>query len=100
MLLLTHKMATSGNLLKTAVIFGMNPLALNWAQMLALFPAAMAWAKESLEEGSDDQRCVGRGVVEHVQGQPGLLYLTTVLPPQGTAASRATDPLVWVKINQ
>lgn len=27
----------------------MNPLALNWAQMLALFPAAMAWVKESLK---------------------------------------------------
>ncbi|HEX2741978.1 MAG TPA: hypothetical protein VHM69_16155 [Rubrobacter sp.] len=49
MLLLGHTIAASGNLLKTGVIFGMNPLALNWAQMLALFPAAMAWVKESLK---------------------------------------------------
>lgn len=49
MLLLGHTMAASGNLLKTGIIFGMNPLALNWAQMLALFPAAMAWVKESLK---------------------------------------------------
>jgi hypothetical protein len=41
MLLLAHTMAASGNLLKTRVIFGMNPLALNWAQMLTLIPAAM-----------------------------------------------------------
>jgi len=29
MLMLSHLIATSGNLLKTGVIFGMNPLALN-----------------------------------------------------------------------
>ena len=49
MLLLAHTIAASGNLLKTGAIFGMNPLALNWAQMLALFPATMAWVKESLK---------------------------------------------------
>ncbi len=49
MLLLGHAIAASGNLLKTGVIFGMNPLALNWAQMLALFPVAMAWMRESVE---------------------------------------------------
>jgi membrane-bound metal-dependent hydrolase YbcI (DUF457 family) len=49
MLLLGHTMAASGNLLKTGVIFGMNPLALNWAQMLALFPVAIAWVRESLK---------------------------------------------------
>jgi hypothetical protein len=49
MLLLAHAMAASGNLLKTGVIFGMNPLALNWAQMLALFPVAIAWVRESLK---------------------------------------------------
>jgi hypothetical protein len=49
MLLLGHAIAASGNLLKTGVIFGMNPLALNWAQMLALFPTAMAWTKESVK---------------------------------------------------
>lgn len=49
MLMLAHTMAASGNLLKTGVIFGMNPLALNWAQMLTLFPVTMAWVKESVK---------------------------------------------------
>lgn len=49
MLMLAHTIAASGNLLKTGVIFGMNPLALNWAQMLALFPVTMAWVKESVK---------------------------------------------------
>lgn len=49
MLLVAHATAASGNLLKTGAIFGMNPLALNWTQMLALFPVTMAWVKESLK---------------------------------------------------
>ncbi len=49
MLMLGHAMAASGNLLKTGVIFGMNPLAINWAEMLALFPATVAWLRESLK---------------------------------------------------
>lgn len=49
MLMLAHTMAASGNLIKTGVIFGMNPLALNWAQMLALFPVTLAWVRESLK---------------------------------------------------
>ncbi len=48
MLVLGHAMAASGNLLKTGVVFGMNPLALNWAEMLALFPATVAWMRESV----------------------------------------------------
>ncbi len=27
----------------------MNPLALNWAQMLAMFPVTMAWISESVK---------------------------------------------------
>jgi hypothetical protein len=49
MLMLAHLIATSGNLLKTGVIFGMNPLALNWAQMLALPPVTLAWICETLK---------------------------------------------------
>ena len=30
-------------------IFGMNPLVLDWAQMLRLFPATTAWVRESLK---------------------------------------------------
>lgn len=47
MLMVGHTIATSGNLLKTGVIFGMNPLALNWAEILTLFPVTMNWIKES-----------------------------------------------------
>jgi hypothetical protein len=49
MLMLSHLIATSGNLLKTGVIFGMNPLALNWAQLLALPPVTLAWIIETLK---------------------------------------------------
>jgi hypothetical protein len=49
MLMLSHLIATSGNLLKSGVIFGMNPLALNWAQLLALPPVTLAWIIETLK---------------------------------------------------
>jgi hypothetical protein len=49
MLMLGHLIATSGNLLKSGVIFGMNPLALNWAQLLALPPVTLAWIIETLK---------------------------------------------------
>jgi hypothetical protein len=49
MLMLAHLIATSGNLLKTGVIFGMNPLALNWAQLLALPPVTLAWISVTLK---------------------------------------------------
>lgn len=49
MLLLGHVIATSGNLLKTGVIYGMNPLALNWAQTLVLAPAVVSWTRESVK---------------------------------------------------
>jgi hypothetical protein len=45
--MLGHTTATSGNLLKTGLIFGMNPLALNWAQILAMVPVTMSWVRES-----------------------------------------------------
>ncbi len=47
MLLLGHAIATSGNLLKTGTIFGVNPLALNWAQMMTMLPVTLAWLSES-----------------------------------------------------
>ncbi len=43
MLALGHAMDTSGKLLKTAVISGMNFLALDRVQMLAIFPATVTW---------------------------------------------------------
>ena len=49
MLLLGHVIATSGNLLKSGLVFGMNPLALNWAQMMATLPVTMAWISEGVK---------------------------------------------------
>lgn len=48
MLLFAHSIAASGTLVKTGLIFGMNPLALNYAQLLAMAPASIAWLKESV----------------------------------------------------
>ncbi|MEU8004705.1 hypothetical protein AB0B66_26395 [Catellatospora sp. NPDC049111] len=48
MLLLGHTIATSGTLFKTGVVFGMNPAALNYNQILAMGPATMAWFKEAV----------------------------------------------------
>lgn len=49
MLMLAHLIATSGNLFKAGVIFAMNPLAFNWAQLLALPPVTLAWISETLK---------------------------------------------------
>ncbi len=48
MLLLGHAIATSGTLLKTGLLFGMNPAALNYNQILAMAPATIAWLKEAI----------------------------------------------------
>jgi hypothetical protein len=48
MLLLGHTIATSGTLLKTGLLFGMNPAALNYNQLLAMAPATIAWLKEAI----------------------------------------------------
>ncbi|RQX13723.1 hypothetical protein DDE19_25255 [Micromonospora ureilytica] len=47
MLLLGHTLATSGTLLKTGLLFGMNPAALNYNQILAMAPATIAWVAEA-----------------------------------------------------
>ncbi|MEV6490346.1 hypothetical protein AB0M20_17225 [Actinoplanes sp. NPDC051633] len=48
MLLLGHTIATSGTLLKTGLIFGMNPAALNYNQICAMAPATIAWLQEAI----------------------------------------------------
>jgi hypothetical protein len=80
MLLVGHTIATSGNLLKTGLVFGMNPLALNWAQLLAMAPAILAWIAESvrretmISRGLDEewQRLLKEsdGLLQEVQDQP------------------------------
>lgn len=49
MLMLGHTIALSGNLIKTGLIYQMNPLALNWAQILRWIPLLITWIKESTE---------------------------------------------------
>lgn len=53
MLMLGHTIVASGNLIKTGTIYGMNPLALNWAQVLWMFPVTISWLRESVKR---DQR--------------------------------------------
>lgn len=53
MLMLGHTIAVSGNLIKTGAVYGMNPLALNWAQALWMFPVTVSWLGESVKR---DQR--------------------------------------------
>lgn len=48
MLLLGHTIATSGTLLKTGLLFRMNPAALNYNQILAMAPVTIAWFKEAV----------------------------------------------------
>jgi hypothetical protein len=48
MLLLGHTIAASGTLLKTGLVFGMNPVALNYNQILAMAPATIVWLKEAI----------------------------------------------------
>lgn len=48
MLMLGHTLAMSGNLLKTKLLYQMNPLALNWAEILALLPVTISWARETI----------------------------------------------------
>jgi|GEM_PF-2399462 len=46
MLLMGHTIATGGTLIKAA-LFGMNPAALNYNQILAMGPAVLMWLKEA-----------------------------------------------------
>lgn len=48
MMLLGHAIATSGTLLKTGVLYNMNPLALNYHQILAMAPVTTAWFAEAV----------------------------------------------------
>lgn len=49
MLLMGHAIATSGTLLKTGVLYRLNPLALNYDQFLAMVPATAGWLKDAIE---------------------------------------------------
>jgi hypothetical protein len=49
MLLLSHTIALSGNLVKIGVIFQINPFMLNWNQILRCFPLMLSWINEGIE---------------------------------------------------
>lgn len=73
MLLLAHGIAASGNLLKTGTIYGMNPLALNWAEMLTLFPVTMSWMRESTKRS--------RAIKNKLNAEWTSIYQTTMNLP-------------------
>ncbi|MCB9105539.1 MAG: hypothetical protein H6633_15055 [Anaerolineales bacterium] len=52
MLLFGHSIALSGNLIKTGVIYQMNPLALNWAEILRFIPVLISWFKADVERNN------------------------------------------------
>jgi hypothetical protein len=73
MLMLAHLIATSGNLLKTGVIFGMNPLALNWAQLLALPPVTLAWISQTLKRNRSIRNKLDEEWMSTYQAMPRAL---------------------------
>lgn len=75
MLMLGHTMAVSGNLIKTGAVYGMNPLALNWAQALWMFPVTVSWLRESA--GRD------RRIRSKLDAEWASIYLTPSALPGG-----------------
>jgi hypothetical protein len=73
MLMVTHLIATSGNLLKSGVIFAMNPLALNWAQLLALPPVTLAWIIETLKRNRSIRHKLDEEWMSTYQAMPWTL---------------------------
>ena len=73
MLMLSHLIATSGNLLKSGVIFAMNPLALNWAQLLALPPVTLAWISQTLKRNRSIRRKLDEEWMSTYQAMPWTL---------------------------
>src|SRR5829696_9458742 len=92
MLMLSHLIATSGNLLKTGVIFGMNPLALNWAQMLALPPVTLAWIIETLKRNRSIRDKLDEEWKSTYRAMPKHSLITTREAPPGDADDELTDP--------
>lgn len=49
MLLLSHTLAVSGHLVKSGLIFQIDPLTLNWSQILRWIPLFLSWMNEGIE---------------------------------------------------
>ena len=49
MLALSHTLAISGYLVKSGVLFHIDPLALNWSQMMRCLPLLLSWINQGIE---------------------------------------------------
>lgn len=49
MLLLSHTLAVSGHLVKSGIIFQIDPFTLNWSQLLRWIPLLLSWMNEGIE---------------------------------------------------
>lgn len=49
MLLLSHAISLSGDVMKTGLLFQLNPLFLNWSHLLRFFPLMVCWIHEGIE---------------------------------------------------
>jgi hypothetical protein len=92
MLMLSHLIATSGNLLKSGVIFGLNPLALNWAQMLALPPVTLAWISETLKRNRSIRHKLDEEWKRTYRAIPKHSLITTREAPLSDADDGLTEP--------
>ena len=92
MLMLAHLIATSGNLLKTGVIFGKNPLALNWSQLLALPPVTLAWISESLKRDRSIRDKLDEEWASTYQAMPKHGLTSTREASPGDAADGLAEP--------
>jgi hypothetical protein len=92
MLMLSHLIATSGNLLKSGVIFGMNPLALNWAQLLALPPVTLAWIIETLKRNRFIRDKLDEEWKSTYREMPKHSLITTREAPPGGADDGLAEP--------
>ncbi|GAK59544.1 hypothetical protein U27_06529 [Candidatus Vecturithrix granuli] len=54
MLLLSHAISLSGNVMKTGLLFQLNPLLLNWSHLLRFFPLMVCW----IHEGIEREKCI------------------------------------------
>ena len=52
----------------TGLIYSMNPLALNWAQVLMMFPVTMSWVRESTKRDRSLRKALDEQWLDMYQG--------------------------------
>jgi hypothetical protein len=52
----------------TGLIYSMNPLALNWAQVLMMFPVTMSWVRESTKRDRSIRKALDEQWLDMYQG--------------------------------